>query len=112
MSEVTALSLSQWITVVEVPLIIAIFGWIMKMKGEQAAKHEAIASALARVEQKATQDLYDFKLQAAQAYATSAQIQEVERRMLDGIRRIETKVDTLNANYIRVLTHQAPVTGD
>lgn len=107
MSEVTtALSLSQWITVVEVPIIIALFGWIMKTKGEQAAKYESIAAALARVEQKATQELYDFKLQAAQAYATSSQIQEVERRMLEGIRRIETKMDTLTQQYIQAVTNK------
>ena len=86
-------ALSWWITMVELPVIGALFWmlWRIRRDTEQAldAERRRADAAMAAL----TQTVADYKLEVAQTFASVADVNEVERRLVGHLLRIEAKLD-------------------
>ena len=78
------ISLAWWITVVELPLILGAYGLILK-RGRDFDRELASLS----------RDLQDYKLAAAQTFASIGYLKDVENRLTAHLDAIEKKLDRL-----------------
>ena len=78
------ISLAWWITVVELPLILGAYGLILK-RGRDFDRELASLS----------RDLQDYKLTAAQTFASIGYLKDVENRLTAHLDAIEKKLDRL-----------------
>lgn len=82
-----------WITMVELPVIGGLFWlvWRIRRETEQSLEADRRRSdaALAAL----TQAVADYKLVVAQTYASVTDVNEVERRLVGHLLRIEAKLD-------------------
>lgn len=80
---------TQWITIVEIPLLLGLVSIIVKNRRDlQAADTEHSRQLLLM-----QNNLADYKLAVAEKYASIAHLQEVEGRMIRWLERVEKKLD-------------------
>lgn len=74
----------EWVTLIEVPLFIAIF----KMFFKERVEHQNIKDALA-----------EFKLHVARNYVSTTYLKDIENRLTNHLLRIEQKLDDATKKY-------------
>ncbi len=85
--------LFSWMAMVEIPLFIALFRMIIKLRGEM---EDSVATSRNHGEKgiaSVKEALADFKLQVAKGYVSTAYLKDVENRLTDHLLRIEKKLD-------------------
>ena len=82
-----------WITMVELPVLGGLFWLIWRSRGETAAANEDTRRASDLGDIALREALAAFKLEVAKSYASLANLQDVERRLVAHLLRIEGKLD-------------------
>ncbi len=77
----------QWVTVVEIPLLLALVGVIVKNRLDAQRAIRAM-----------DKDLTDFKLQVADKYASIAHLKDVEERLNRWMEKLDRKLDRILDN--------------
>ncbi len=72
------ISIFEWVTLIEVPIFVAIFKMIFKEKAERQSIKDALA---------------DFKLHVARNYVSITYLKDIESRLTNHLLRIEQKLD-------------------
>ena len=85
------ISLSWWITVVELPLILGAYALILKRGRDLDRDLVAIRQELVS----AGRELQAYKLEAAQTFASIGYLKDVENRLTGHLETIEKKLDRL-----------------
>jgi hypothetical protein len=93
MPEATGINLSWWITVVELPLLAALFWliWHVRQESEEALDrlHHLSETALTQMRE----SLSAYKLEVAKTYVSVGYLKDIERRLTDHLLRIDAKLD-------------------
>lgn len=79
--------LFNWITMIEIPIFIALFKFLLKLKKDLDLGISDCKDALA-----------DFKLHVARNYASMNYLKDVESRLTNHLLRIEKKLDDVGRN--------------
>ena len=76
----------QWVSVVEIPVIILLAGALMKQRRDLSEDNNKTKAALAA-----------YKVEVAEKYATVGYLKDVETRIINHLDRLEEKVDKLRS---------------
>jgi hypothetical protein len=93
MPEASGINLSWWITVVELPMLAALFWliWHVRQESEEALDrvHHLSETALTQMRE----SLSAYKLEVAKTYVSVSYLKDIERRLTDHLLRIDAKLD-------------------
>ena len=84
-----------WISVVEVPVVVALFRMIHGIKQDVQNRIERGDTRDSEAVARAREDLAEFKLEVARAYVPLSLIRDVDQRMSSHLLRIEGKLEGL-----------------
>ncbi len=92
-----------WITVVEVPIISALFWMVWHFRAETETRIEALRHQLETRSQQLRDALAAQRLEVARSYAQIVDMRDLERQLIDHLLRIEAKLDqtALKAEALR-----------
>lgn len=82
-----------WITVVDIPVLSALFWLIIRTRKEGNASVLHIQELLEVRCAQLREALHSFKLEVAKNYASSGDMKDVEERIISHLLRIESKLD-------------------
>ncbi len=82
-----------WVTAVEIPMLGGLFWLIWRTRRDAEAADRGIRRDIARGDAELRDRLADFKLEVAKSYASIASLDNVERRLVAHLLRIEHKLD-------------------
>ena len=84
-----------WISVVEVPVVVALFRMIHGLKQEVQARIDRGDTRDSEALNRAREDLAEFKLEVARTYVPLSLIRDVDQRLSSHLLRIEGKLEGL-----------------
>lgn len=95
-----------WITAIEVPVMAGLFGLIWRTRHESQVVCDALQTQMERRCEQLREALSAFKLEVAKTYASQTDLRELEKRLVDHLLRIESKLDAtaLKAEAARAKT--------
>ncbi len=82
-----------WITVIEVPIISALFWLVWHIRTETETRVEALRHQVETRSQQLRDALASHRLEVARSYAQVADMRDLERQLIDHLLRIEAKLD-------------------
>ena len=82
-----------WITAVEVPVLSALFWFVLKNKNEADDALDRLQETLDVRSSQLRESLMNFKLEVAKSYASIADVKDLEARIVAHLLRIEAKLD-------------------
>lgn len=82
-----------WITAVEVPVLSALFWFILKNRSETDDALDRLQETLDVRSSQLRESLMNFKLEVAKSYASIADVKDLEARIVAHLLRIEAKLD-------------------
>jgi hypothetical protein len=85
--------LTWWITMIELPVITALFWLIWQIRAESQRKIEYLQRVVELRSEQLRDSLAAFKLEAAQNYASQTALRDLESRLVQHLLRIEAKLD-------------------
>lgn len=86
-------SVIWWITAVELPVLSALFWFILKNKSETDDAIDTLQETLDVRASQLRESLMAFKLEVAKSYASIADVKDLEARIVAHLLRIEAKLD-------------------
>jgi hypothetical protein len=89
------IDLAWWISVIEVPLLAALFKLMWDVRRDLSSKIEQMDIRHAESTGRLRDDLAAFKLEVARGYVPMQMMREVDRRLSMQLMRIEEKLDTV-----------------
>ncbi len=87
------LSLTWWISVIEVPVISALFLQLWQHRKQFDSKLEHLSELQSKYRAQHSESLANYKLEVAKHYASNQSLREVEGRLVAHLNRIEAKLD-------------------
>lgn len=85
-----------WISVIEVPIVAALFWMIHGLRRDLHEKIERGDLRESAAVSRTREDLAEFKLEVARTYVPLSLIRDVDRRLTQQLLRIEEKLETAN----------------
>lgn len=100
-------AIAWWIAVIEVPVLSGLFWLVWRMREDGENRLDALRHQLEQRCQQLRDALAAHRLEAARAYAHTADVKELERRLIGHLLRIEAKLDAtaLKAEALRATHH-------
>ncbi len=89
------IDISWWVSVIEVPLLAALFKLMWDIKKDLSQKIEQMDQRHAESTGRLRDDLAAFKLEVARGYVPMQMMRETDRRLSMQLMRIEEKLDTV-----------------
>ncbi len=89
------IELSWWITVIEIPMLAALFKLMWDIKKDLMSRIEQMDQRHAESASRLRDDLAAFKLEVARGYVPMQMMRETDRRLSMQLMRIEEKLDTV-----------------
>ena len=96
MSETAGLSLTWWISVVEVPMLGALFWLIWRVRHDAEESFEKVRHLSETAQAQMRESLSAYKLEVAKTYVSVSYLKDIERRLTDHLLRIDAKLDGVN----------------
>ena|SRR5690242_15527870 len=96
MPETAGLSLTWWITVVEVPMLGALFWLIWQVRQDADEAFEKVRHLSETAQAQMRESLAAYKLEVAKTYVSVSYLKDIERRLTDHLLRIDAKLDGAN----------------
>lgn len=95
-----------WITVVDLPAMAALFGFIWRTRVQCEEGLDEVHLALDHRSDQLREALNAFKLEVAKNYASQKDLRALETRLVEHLLRIESKLDTtaLKAEALKAKT--------
>lgn len=87
------IDLLWWITVVDLPALAGLLWLIWRVRGETDQAIDDLHLTLDRRCDQLRDALYGFKLEAAKTYASQKDMRNLEKRLVEHLLRIESKLD-------------------
>lgn len=97
----TSIDVMWWITVVEVPMVTALWWLIWRTRRDQELALERHRQRLDACMVQAREALASYKLEVAKSYASTGQLKDVEQRLTSHLLRIEAKLDLETEHHRR-----------
>lgn len=93
MEEFLGQGLSWWITVIDLPVLSALFWMIWHTRKESEAAVRKLTETLDVRTSQLREALLAFKLEVAKTYAATCELKDLEVRIVNHLLRIESKLD-------------------
>ncbi len=93
MTDTTTIDLIWWITVVDLPALSSLLWMILKVRGNNERDINDLHLTLDRRCDQLRDALYSFKLEVAKTYASQKDMYSLEKRLVEHLLRIESKLD-------------------
>lgn len=87
------LSLTWWISVIEVPVLSGLFWQLWQQRKSLDSKLEHLTERFEKSRAQWAEGLAAYKLEVAKGYASLQSLREVEARLVTHLNRIEAKLD-------------------
>jgi len=94
----TTIDLIWWITVVDLPALAGLLWMIWRVRGDTESSVDELRD-----------DFHEFKLEVAKTYASQKDMRSIEKRLVEHLLRIESKLD---ATALKAEGLQARVTSE
>lgn len=85
--------LTWWITVIDIPVLSALFWLVLKIKAEAFHSISTLHETLDVRTSQLREGLSSFKLEVAKSYASVTDMKDLENRIVSHLLRIEAKLD-------------------
>jgi hypothetical protein len=99
--------LAWWISVIEIPVVSALFWLLHATRADMEAKVAALQSQLEQRSAQLRDALSSHRLEVAKHYAQTRDVKDLEQRLISHLLRIEAKLDAtaLKAETATALIH-------
>lgn len=100
-------ALAWWVSVIELPVLTGLFWLVWRIRDEADAKLDELRAQLENRSQQLREALAAHRLEVARSYAQSADVKDLDRRLISHLLRIEAKLDAtaLKAEALQAANH-------